>query len=114
MTQTNQHSHSLLKTLEALLWNRCEVGIFRAIVALFLDCELRTTLQNIKGMSASTASRFFSCEHAPDAAFWSELNRWQLGQCYGLPRRGRRSDVVLKLDPTCIEVNAARRIGLGP
>ncbi len=58
MTQTNQHTHSLLKTLEELLWNHREVRIFRAIVALFLDCRLRTTLQNIKGMSASTASRF--------------------------------------------------------
>lgn len=103
MTQTDQHTHSLLKTLEALLWNHREVGIFRAIVALFLDCKLRTTLQNIKGMSASTASRFFSCEHAPDEVFWAELNRWQLAQCYRLPRRGRRRDVVLKLDLTCIE-----------
>jgi hypothetical protein len=102
-TYTNQHSHSLLKQLEALLWNHREVGIFRAIVALFLDCKLRTTLQNLRGMSASTASRFFSCEHAPDEVFWAELNRWQLAQCYHLPRRGRRGDVVLKLDLTCIE-----------
>ena len=103
MTQTDQHTHSLLKTLEALLWNQREVRIFRAIVALFLDCKLRTTLQNIRGISASTASRFFSCEHAPDEVFWAELNRWQLGQFYRLPRRGRRRDVVLKLDLTCIE-----------
>ena len=103
MTQTDQHSHSLLKAVEALLWNRREVGVFRAIVALFLDCKLRTTLQNIRGMSASTASRFFSCEHAPDEVFWRELNSWQLAQFYRLPRRGRRGDVVLKLDLTCIE-----------
>ncbi len=103
MTQTDQHSHSLLKTLEALLWNRREVRIFRAIVALFLDCKLRTTLQNIRGISAGTASRFFSCEHAPDEVLWAELNRWQLGQFYRLPRRGRRRDVVLKIDLTCIE-----------
>ncbi len=102
-TQTDQHAHSLLKTLEALLWNRREIGVFRALVALFLDCKLRTTLQNIKGMSASTASRFFSCEHAPDEVFWRELNGWQLEQCYRLPRRGRRGDAVLKLDLTCIE-----------
>lgn len=108
MTQTNQHSHSLLKTLEDLLWNQREVGIFRAIVALFLDCRLRTTLQNIKGMSASTASRFFSCEHTPDEVFWAELNGWQLGQFYRLPRRGRRRDVVLKLDLTCIEKTGKR------
>lgn len=103
MTQTDQHTHSLLKTLEGLLWNRREVNVFRALVALFLDCKLRTTLQNVKGFSASTASRFFSCEHAPDDVFWRELNRWQLAQGYRLPRRGRRGDVVLKLDLTCVE-----------
>ncbi len=103
MTQTDQHTHSLLKAVEALLWNHRAVGVFRAIVALFLDCRLRTTLQNLKGISASTASRFFSCEHAPDEVFWQELNGWQLGQFYRLPRRGRRGDVVLKLDLTCIE-----------
>ncbi len=108
MTQTDQHSHSLLKTLEELLWNRREIGVFRALIALFLDCKLRTTLQNIKGMSASTASRFLSCEHAPDKVFWRELNSWQLKQCYRLPRRGRRGDVVLKLDLTCIEKTGKR------
>jgi hypothetical protein len=108
MTQTNQHTHSLLKALEALLWNRREVGVFRAIVALFLDCKLRTTLQNLKGLSASTASRFLRCEHAPDEVFWTELNTWQLGQFYRLPRRGRRGDVVLKLDLTCIEKTGKR------
>ena len=103
MTQTNQHSHSLLKTLEDLLWNSREVNIFRAIIALFLDCKLRTTLQNLKGISASTASRFLSCEHVPDRVFWAELASWQRAQFYRLPRRGRRGDVVLKLDLTCIE-----------
>jgi hypothetical protein len=100
---TDQHSHSLLKKLEALLWNRRDVGVFRALVALFLDCKLRTTLQNIRGLSASTASRFLSCEHVPDQVYWAALNRWQLQQCYLLPRRGRRGDVVLKLDLTCVE-----------
>lgn len=100
---TDQHSHSLLKKLEALLWNRRDVGVFRALVALFLDCKLRTTLQNIRGLSASTASRFLSCEHVPDQVYWAALNRWQLEQCYLLPRRGRRGDVVLKLDLTCVE-----------
>lgn len=108
MTQTNQHTNSLLKTLAGLLWNRREVGIFRAIVALFLDCKLRTTLQNIKGFSASTASRFLSCEHVPDEVLWAELNRWQLTQFYRLPRRGRRGDVVLKLDLSCIEKTGSR------
>jgi hypothetical protein len=100
---TDQHSHSLLKALEALLWNRRDVGVFRALVALFLNCKLRTTLQNIRGLSASTASRFLSCEHVPDEVYWAALNRWQLEQCYLLPRRGRRGDVVLKLDLTCVE-----------
>lgn len=107
-TQTDQHAHSLLKTLEDLLWNRREIGVFRALIALFLDCKLRTTLQNIKGISASTASRFLSCEHAPDEVFWQELNGWQLKQYYRLPRRGRRGDVVLKLDLTCIEKTGKR------
>ncbi len=77
--------------------------MFRALLALFLDCNLRTTLQNVKGFSASTASRFFACEHAPDAVFWAEFNEWQLKGLYEVPRRGRRGDVVLKLDLTCIE-----------
>ena len=54
-------------------------------------------------MSVSTASRFLSCEHAPDKVFWKELSNWQLEQFYRLPRRGRRGDVGLKLDLTCIE-----------
>lgn len=76
---------------------------FRALVALFSDTELRTTLQNITGISASTASRFLSCHHAPDEVFWEELNAWQFARFACLPRRGRRSDVILKLDLTCIE-----------
>ena len=104
----NQHTNSLLKKLEALLWNSREVRVFRALLALFLDCNLRTTLQNIKGFSASTASRFFACEHAPDEVFWAELNEWQRQQLYQVPRRGRRGDVVLKLDLTCIEKTGKR------
>jgi len=77
--------------------------VFRALIALFLDCKLRTTLQNIKGISASTASRFLSCEHAPDKVFWQEHTSWQLGQFYRLPKWGRRKDVVLKVDLTCVE-----------
>ena len=49
-----------------------------------------------------------SCEHAPDAVFWQELNEWQLKGLYGVPRRGRRGDVVLKLDLTCIEKTGKR------
>ena len=75
MNKTNsQHTRSLLEKLEALLWNPREVRVFRALVALFLNCNLRTTLQNIKGFLASTASRFMSCEHAPDEVYWEELN----------------------------------------
>ena len=104
----NQHTDSLLKKLEALLWGKREVRVFRALLALFLDCNLRTTLQNVRGFSASTASRFMSCEHAPDEVFWAELNEWQLKKLYGVPRRGRRGDVVLKLDLTCIEKTGKR------
>ena len=35
--------------------------------------------------------------------FWEELNTWQFAQFYALPRRGRRGDVRLKLDLTCVE-----------
>ena len=77
-TKTDQHSHSLLKTLEDLFWNRRNVGVFRALVALFLDCKLRMTLQNIKGISASTASRFLSCEHAPDKVSGENLTAGSL------------------------------------
>ena len=107
-TQSNQHTNSLLKSLASLLWNKREVRTFRALVTLFLDTELRTTLQNITGISASTASRFLSCEHAPDAVFWEALNAWQFAQFAQLPRRGRRGDVLLKLDLTCIEKTGKR------
>lgn len=72
-------------------------------MALFLDTQLRTTLQNITGLSASTASRFLSCEHVPEQVFWETLNAWQFAQFYARPRRGRRRDVHLKLDLSCIE-----------
>ena len=65
-------------------------------------------MQNITGISASTASRFLSCEHAPDAVFWEALNAWQFAQFAQLPRRGRRGDVLLKLDLTCIEKTGKR------
>lgn len=73
------------------------------IVHLFLDCKTRTLLENIKGISASTASRFMSCEHVPDPVFWSALNKWQFQQFSNLSRRDRRGDVILKLDLTCLE-----------
>lgn len=107
-TQNNQHIDSLLGSIESLLWNKREVRTFRALVALFLDTELRTTLQNITGISASTASRFLSCEHAPDKVFWEELTAWQFAQFYRLPRRGRRGNVRLKIDLTCIEKTGKR------
>lgn len=102
----NQHIHSLLETLADLLWNEREVKTFRALVALFLSTELRTTLQNIKGMSASKASRFLSCEQVPQQDYWQSLNDWQFEQFRRIqqpPRRGRRGDVLLKIDLTCIE-----------
>ena len=99
-----QHINSLLETLAGLLWNEREVRTFRALVALFLSTELRTTLQNIKGMSASKASRFLSCEQVPEEVYWQTLNDWQFKQMYQqLPRRGRRGDVLLKLDLTAVK-----------
>ena len=40
--------------------------------------------------------------------FWEELNRWQFAQFYRLPRRGRRGDVRLKIDLTCVEKTGKR------
>lgn len=99
----HQHLNSLLETLAGLLWNKREARTFRALVALFLSTKLETTSQDIKGISASTVSRFLSCEQLPEAVYWQTLNVWQLEQLQHLPRRGRRGDVVLKLDLTCIE-----------
>jgi hypothetical protein len=102
----HQHIGSLLETLQGLLWNEREVKTFRALVALFLSTELRTTLQNVIGISASKASRFLSCEQVPDEVYWQTLNKWQFEQfrhLQELPRRGRRGDVLLKVDLTCIE-----------
>lgn len=105
----NQHARSLLESLQALLWNERTVRTFRTILALFLDPQRTTTLQNVRGISASTASRFFSCEHTTDEVLWQRLNRWQTEQLYAqLPRRGRRGDMVFKLDLTCIEKTGKR------
>lgn len=59
-SQTDQHSNSLLRKLGNLLWRASEVRVVRAILSVFLDTNLKTTLQNLKTLSASTASRFFS------------------------------------------------------
>jgi len=85
------------------MWNQREVRTLRVILALFLDVSIKTILDNIKGISASSASRFLSTEHAPNEVFWEELNSWQLAQLYRPCRRGRRGDTILKLDLTCIE-----------
>ena len=102
-TKLSQHKQSLLKSIESLLWNKREVRTFRIILSLFLDSQVRSILENVKGISASTASRFMNCEHAPDSVLWSILNKWQFKQFGQLPRRGRRGDVILKLDLSCVE-----------
>jgi IS4 transposase len=102
-TKLKQHKNSLLEPLESLLWNKREIRTFRMLLSLFLNCKLRTLLENVKGISASTASRFMSCEHVPDAVFWEVLNNWQFEQFKKLSRRDRRGDVILKLDLTCLE-----------
>lgn len=102
-TKLAQHKNSLLKSIETLLWNKREVRTFRIILSLFLNSQVRTLLENVKGISASTASRFMSCEHAPDSVLWSVLNKWQFQQFHVLWRDSRRGDVILKLDLTCLE-----------
>lgn len=104
-TQTDRHGNSLLRKLEKLLWRTSEARVFRAILSLFLDTNLKTTLQNIKSISASTASRFFSHDTLDAKLCWEELNVWQFAQFYRSRdgRKGKRPEVVLKLDLTCIE-----------
>lgn len=102
-TKLTQHKQSLLKSIESLLWNKREVRTFRIILSLFLDSQVRSLLENVKGISASTASRFMNCEHAPDSVLWSVMNKWQFKQFHELPRQGRRGDVILKLDLSCVE-----------
>lgn len=104
-TTNNQHKDSILQSLEALLTRTTEIKSFLAILALFLDTSCKTILENIKTVSASTASRFFSQGHLNDKQCWDELNHWQFQQMYQTycqGRRGRRPEVVLKLDLTCI------------
>lgn len=104
----NQHTSSLLQGIELLLWSDKVREHFRFILAIFLNCNLRTTLDNVKGISTSTASRFFSTEQASDDVLWNELNKWQFTQWQSLSRRGRRGDVVLKLDLSCVEKTGKR------
>ena len=40
--------------------------------------------------------------------FWEALNAWQFARFARLPRRGRRGDVLLKLDLTCSEKTGKR------
>jgi hypothetical protein len=104
-TQTDQHGNSLLRNLETLLWRASEVRVFRAILSLFLDTKLKTTLQNVKIISASTASRFFSHDIMDAKLAWERLNAWQFERLYQSHqgRKGRKPEVVLKLDLSCIE-----------
>lgn len=72
---------------------------------MFLDVSTRTILRNLKTVSASTASRFFSYGLLEPELCWADLaeaNR-KLIYDYLASARGRRPDVVLKVDLTCIE-----------
>ena len=73
--------------------------------ALPLDTRVKTLLQNVKLISASTASRFFSHDTLYQPACWEYLNEWQFEQFNQAYRhqRGRRPHVILKIDLTCIE-----------
>lgn len=103
-TNDRQHKTSILQSIEALLWCVAEIKKFHAILAVFLDASLRTTLDNVKIISASTASRFFSHDMLDERLCWEELNHWQFEQLYRRSfGRGRKPEVVLKLDLTCIE-----------
>lgn len=104
-TNSNQHIRTLLQSLEALLWSRSEVKTFRALLALFLDVSTRTLLRNLKTISASTASRFFSYGLLEPELCWTDLAQANRALVFSrlASTRGRRPDVVLKVDLTCIE-----------
>lgn len=104
-TKLNQHIHTLLQSLDEMLWRPGEVRILHCLLALFLDTRTRTILKNIKGTSVSTASRFFNFGCLEPRLCWSELavaNREMVFD-YLATLSGRHPDVVLKVDLTCIE-----------
>lgn len=76
---------------------------FRLIMSLFLDVSTRTLLTNVPSISSSTASRFFSSGMLDEASVWQILNAWQAAQGQTAYQRGRRQDIVLKIDVSCIE-----------
>lgn len=100
-----QPINSLIKDLEGLCERTCLVIAFRAVLSLFLSGK-RVTLQNVEGISASSASRFF--QRTRDAqTHWQVFNAWQRALLWRLytssTRPGRRMGLVLKVDLTSIE-----------
>lgn len=80
-----------------------EIYIFRHILDLFLHTEKRTTLQNVTGVSASTASRFLNRDAVDDKGLWKTMTDWGKEQIAKVRKRGRHGDIILRLDLTCIE-----------
>lgn len=100
-----QPLRSLIEELEGLCERAALVRAFRAVLSLFLRGK-RVTLQNVEGISASSASRFFG-RTRPAEAYWQVFNTWQrelLQQLYTRSTRpGRRKGLMLKVDMTSIE-----------
>ena len=102
-TNSYQRTASLLQSLSSLLPNRRMVRHFRLIMSLFLEVSTRTLLANVPSISSSTASRFFSSGAMDEADVWDMMHSWQAEQAEAAYQRGRRQDIVLKVDVSCIE-----------
>jgi hypothetical protein len=103
----DKHSGDLLEKIKAL-YTQSRFNCLFAVLKLFLDPATKTILENVEGVSPSTASRFFA-NHTSKMyrEFASALSEWQLCILWLLynnaNRRGRRGHIFLKVDLTSIE-----------
>jgi hypothetical protein len=104
-SNTAQHATSLLQAINALLPLKWHFA-FECILQLFLSTNLRTTLENLQGISSSTASRFFAASDFQLELAWEALLTWeiqQLRQASRVKKAGRRPPLYLRVDLTSIE-----------
>ncbi len=103
----NKSSRKLLSEL-GKIYGEVRYHSFLAMINLFLDPATRTTLNELQGISSSTGSRFCANHTVKEyGELWKTLNSWQMNVLWNLygssNRRGRRQDVMLKIDLTSIE-----------
>jgi Transposase DDE domain len=107
-SNTAQHATTLLQAINALLPLKWHFA-FECILQLFLCTNLRTTLENLQGISSSTASRFFAATDFQLELAWEALLSWeieQLRQASRVKKAGRRPPLYLRVDLTSIEKTA--------